>query len=74
MTWRASTVSLVVVCVSPISGFCYCTVYYMLTRFEVTFLGTPVDPEHGDEEKQGAHMKKSEDGACTRKQRRRAAA
>ncbi|KAF7000926.1 hypothetical protein CFC21_016706 [Triticum aestivum] len=56
------------------SGFSYCTIYYMLTRFEVTSLGTPVDSEHGHEEKQGAHMKKSEDGACTRKQRRRAAA
>ncbi|EMS60946.1 hypothetical protein TRIUR3_27521 [Triticum urartu] len=56
------------------SGFFYCTVYYMLTRFEVTSLGTPVDSRHGDEEKQGAHMKKSEAGACTRKQRRRAAA
>ena len=57
MTWRASTVSLVVVCVSPISGFCYCTVYYMLTRFEVTFLGILVESEHGDEEKQwGTHM------------------
>ena len=49
MTWRASTVSLVVVCVSPISGFCYYTVYYMLTRFEVTFLGILVESEHGDE-------------------------
>ena len=30
----------------------------MLTRFEATFLGTQVDPWHGDEEKQGAHMKR----------------
>ncbi|XBI00407.1 hypothetical protein VPH35_129448 [Triticum aestivum] len=40
-----------------VSGFCYCTVYYMLTRFEVTFLGILVESEHGDEEKQwGTHM------------------
>jgi hypothetical protein len=45
----------------------------MLTRFEVTFLGTLVDSEHGEEEKQGAHTKKSEAGASMRKQRRRAA-
>ncbi|XBI55987.1 hypothetical protein VPH35_037675 [Triticum aestivum] len=36
-----------------IAGFCLCTNQYMLTRFEVTFLGTLVDSEHGDEEKQG---------------------
>ena len=30
----------------------------MLTKFEMTFAGTPVDPWHGDEEKQGAHMKR----------------
>ena len=30
----------------------------MLTKFEMTFPGTPVDPWHGDEEKQGAHMKR----------------
>ncbi|EMS59224.1 hypothetical protein TRIUR3_29825 [Triticum urartu] len=57
-----------------VAGFCLCTNQYMLTRFEVTSLGIPVESEHGDEEKQGAHMKKSEAGACTRKQRRRAAA
>ena len=28
----------------------------MLTRFEVTFLGTLVDSEHGDEEKQGGTL------------------
>ncbi|XBI27074.1 hypothetical protein VPH35_051626 [Triticum aestivum] len=40
-----------------VSGFCYCTVYYMLTRFEVTFLGILVESKHGDEEKQwGTHM------------------
>ncbi|XBJ00110.1 hypothetical protein VPH35_020067 [Triticum aestivum] len=50
---RASTLSLVViVCVSPISSFCLCTNEYMLTRFEVTSLGIPVESEHGDE-KQG---------------------
>ena len=43
----------------------------MLTRFEVTFLGIPVDSEHGDEEKQGAHMRMREAGACTRKQKER---
>ncbi|XBJ16856.1 hypothetical protein VPH35_008398 [Triticum aestivum] len=32
-----------------VSGFCYCTIYYMLTRFEVTFLGILVESEHGDE-------------------------
>ncbi|XP_044374877.1 uncharacterized protein [Triticum aestivum] len=41
-----------------VAGFCLCTNQYMLTRFEVTFLGTPVDSRHGDEEKQGAHMKR----------------
>ncbi|KAE8767485.1 hypothetical protein D1007_61152 [Hordeum vulgare] len=56
-----------------VTGFCLCTIYYMLTRFEVTFLGTLVDSKHGEEEKQGAHRKKSDGGACTRKQRRRAA-
>ena len=30
----------------------------MLTKFEMTFPGTLVDPWHGDEEKQGAHMKR----------------
>ncbi|EMS61137.1 hypothetical protein TRIUR3_31741 [Triticum urartu] len=35
-------------------------------RFEVTFLGTPVDLEHGEEEKQWAHTRKREAGACTR--------
>ena len=30
----------------------------MLTKFEMTFPGTPVDPWLGDEEKQGAHMKR----------------
>ena len=30
----------------------------MLTKFVMTFPGTPVDPWHGDEEKQGAHMKR----------------
>ncbi|KAI5006813.1 hypothetical protein ZWY2020_034056 [Hordeum vulgare] len=45
----------------------------MLTRFEVTFLGTMVDSKHGKEDKQGEHMKKSDGGSCTRKQRRRAA-
>ena len=30
----------------------------MLTKFEMTFPGTPVDLWHGDEEKQGAHMKR----------------
>ena len=30
----------------------------MLTRFEVTSLGILVESEHGDEEKQGAHMKR----------------
>ena len=41
----------------------------MLTSFEVTFLGTPVDSRHGDEEKQGAHTKKSEAGPSMRKQK-----
>ena len=31
---------------------------YMLTKFEMTFPGTPMDLWHGDEEKQGAHMKR----------------
>jgi len=30
-----------------------------------------VESEHGDEEKQGAHTKKSEAGACMRKQKER---
>ena len=46
---------------------------YMLTKFEMTFPGTPMDPWHGDEEKQGAHTKKSEAGASMRKERRRVA-
>uniref|UniRef100_A0A8I6WS47 Uncharacterized protein n=1 Tax=Hordeum vulgare subsp. vulgare TaxID=112509 RepID=A0A8I6WS47_HORVV len=45
---------------SALSGFCLCTIYYMRTSFEVTFLGTLVDSKHGEEEKQGALMKKSE--------------
>ncbi|KAF7000854.1 hypothetical protein CFC21_016651 [Triticum aestivum] len=40
---------------SALSGSCLCMNHYMLTRFEVTFLGTLVDPEHGDEDKQWAH-------------------
>ncbi|XBI00516.1 hypothetical protein VPH35_129521 [Triticum aestivum] len=36
-----------------LAGFCLCMIHYMLTKFEVTFLGTLVDSEHGDEEKQG---------------------
>ena len=32
----------------------------------MTFLGTLVDSEHGEEEKQGAHTKKSEAGAGMR--------
>ncbi|EMS49050.1 hypothetical protein TRIUR3_25903 [Triticum urartu] len=40
-----------------VSGFCLCTYQYMLTRFEVTSLGIPVESEHGDEGKQwGTHM------------------
>ncbi|KAF7000225.1 hypothetical protein CFC21_016165 [Triticum aestivum] len=35
-----------------VSSFCLCTNEYMLTRFEVTSLGIPVESEHGDE-KQG---------------------
>ena len=42
----------------------------MLTKFKMTFPGTPVDLWHGDEEKQGAHMKR-ESGACMRKQKER---
>ena len=38
----------------------------MLTKFEMTFLGTPVGPWHGDEEKQGAHTRKGEAGAGMR--------
>ena len=38
----------------------------MLTKFEMTFPGTPVDSRHGDEEKQWAHAKKSEAGAGMR--------
>ena len=38
----------------------------MLTRFEVTFLGTLMDLEHGEEEKQWAHTRKRKAGACTR--------
>ncbi|KAI5013058.1 hypothetical protein ZWY2020_028012 [Hordeum vulgare] len=53
--------------------FFLCTIYYMLTRFEVTFIGTLVDSKHGEEDKQGEHRKKSDGGACTRKQRRREA-
>ncbi|KAI4973223.1 hypothetical protein ZWY2020_028931 [Hordeum vulgare] len=49
-----------------VTGFCLCTIYYMVTRFEVTFLGTLVDSKHGEEEKQGAHTKKSEVGAGMR--------
>ncbi|XBI55009.1 hypothetical protein VPH35_036912 [Triticum aestivum] len=45
--------------------------HYMLTRFEVTFLGTPVDLEDGDEEKQRAHMRMREAGACTSTQKER---
>ena len=45
----------------------------MLTRFEVTFHGILVDSRHGEEEKQGAHTKKSEAGASMRKERRRVA-
>ena len=30
----------------------------MLSKFEMTFPGTLVDLWHGDEEKQGAHMKR----------------
>ena len=74
MTWRALSLALALsLLLSAFSGLCFCTVHYMLTRFKVTFLGTPVDSRNGDEEKQGAHMKKSEAGASTRKQRRRAA-
>ncbi|XBI81178.1 hypothetical protein VPH35_090150 [Triticum aestivum] len=40
-----------------LAGFCLCAIHYMLTRFEVTFLGTLVDSEHGDEEKQGGTHK-----------------
>ncbi|XBJ23715.1 hypothetical protein VPH35_001778 [Triticum aestivum] len=40
-----------------VAGSCLCTNHYMLTRFEVTSLGIPVESEHGDEEKQwGTHM------------------
>uniref|UniRef100_A0A8R7V8G0 Uncharacterized protein n=1 Tax=Triticum urartu TaxID=4572 RepID=A0A8R7V8G0_TRIUA len=42
---------------SDVPGFCLCTNQCMLTRFEVTSLGIPVESEHGDEEKQwGTHM------------------
>ena len=72
MTWRVLSLPLALSLLwSVLSGFCYCTVYYMLTRFEVTFLGTLVDSEHGDEEKHGSHMKKSEAGACMRKKKER---
>ena len=55
----ASTLSLVLsLLLDAFSGFFLCTNQYMLTRFEVTFLGTLVGSEHGDEEKQGAHMKR----------------
>ena len=58
MTWRVLSLPLALSLLwSVLSGFCYCTVYYMLTRFEVTSLGIPVESEHGDEEKQwGTHM------------------
>uniref|UniRef100_A0A453I405 Uncharacterized protein n=1 Tax=Aegilops tauschii subsp. strangulata TaxID=200361 RepID=A0A453I405_AEGTS len=58
MTWRVLSLPLALSLLwSVLSGFCYCTVYYMLTRFEVTFLGIPVDSRYGDE-KQRAHMRK----------------
>ena len=43
---------------SAFLGSCLCTNHYMLTKFEMTFPGTPMDLWHGDEEKQGAHMKR----------------
>ncbi|KAF7015804.1 hypothetical protein CFC21_029553 [Triticum aestivum] len=48
-------VTCIVSLVSSFSGFCMCTIQYMLTRFEVTFLGTPVDSEHGEGGKQWTH-------------------
>ncbi|XBI38426.1 hypothetical protein VPH35_123440 [Triticum aestivum] len=61
----------IVYSIDDLEGSFYCTVYYMSTRFEVTFLGTPVDSRHGDEEKQRAHMRKSKAGACTWKQKKK---
>ncbi|KAM3334849.1 hypothetical protein ACQJBY_029335 [Aegilops geniculata] len=52
MTWRVLSLPLALsLLLRVLSGFCLCTIHYMLTRFEVTFLGIPVDSEHGDEEK-----------------------
>ena len=67
---EAMSLSFVLACLlSVLSGFCLCTIHYMLTRFEVIFLGTPVDSEHGNKEKQGAHMRMREAGACKWKQK-----
>ncbi|XBI63637.1 hypothetical protein VPH35_044008 [Triticum aestivum] len=59
--------TLVLACLlSFLSGLRLYTIHCELTKFEMTSHGILVDSRHGDEEKQWAHVKKSEDGAGMR--------
>ncbi|XBH55749.1 hypothetical protein VPH35_077766 [Triticum aestivum] len=69
-----------IVPITCIGLFVECSFRFMLVhlhcgliKFEMTSHGILVDSRHGDEEKQGAHMRKSEVGACMRKQKERVA-